>query len=335
MTILYQDLPVVYDTGEILEDKTDWRNLKMKSLAVSKSMGTSASTLDDPLVKRSVVMEGGGSQLTFAQDRVGNKRLISAFFCKDRMCPACQKRRSLIVFHQVRDVCLSLQKQNKSTQYLLLTLTIPNVPIEGLKTAISSMNRAWAKMSNRAEVKRAIWGWFKALEVTCSFRDENRSSYHPHFHILLAVPSKYFKGKNYINQSRWLELWRQSMKMPEITQVDVRRVKANPKKANSTAIESAAAEVGKYATKPSSYIMKFQGDYIANPLVVDDLAIALKGARLTSYGGRMKEHYMKLELEDVEKDSVDMIHLSGENDLVEAVMVQVYTWNVGFKRYVN
>ena len=239
------------------------------------------------------------------------------------------------MFHQVKHVCLSLQTEYKTTNYLLLTLTIPNIPIEELKQAISAMNRAWTKMSNRAEFKRAVWGWFKALEVTCSHRDKKSSSYHPHFHILLAVPDKYFKGKNYIKQERWLELWQESMKMPEITQVDVRKVKPNPKRKNSTAIESAAAEVGKYATKPSNYIIKYQDDYIANGAVIDDLAIALKGVRLTAFGGRMKEHYMKIGLEDVESDNVDMVHVSGESSLVDAVMVQVYKWNAGHKRYIG
>lgn len=239
------------------------------------------------------------------------------------------------MFHQVKDVCLSLQNEYKSTEYLLLTLTIPNMPIEELKGSMSTMNKAWAKMVKRAEFKKAVWGWFKALEVTCSSKSKNSSSYHPHFHILLAVPGNYFKGKNYIKQKRWLELWQESMKMPEITQVDVRKVKSNPKREGSTAIESAAAEVGKYATKPSNYLMKVKDDFVGFGPVIDDLAIALKGARLTAFGGRMKEHYMKLGLEDVESDNVDMVHVSGDNSLVEAVMVQVYSWNVGLKRYVN
>jgi plasmid rolling circle replication initiator protein Rep len=331
MSILYQDLPVVYDTGEILEDKTDWRTLKLKSFAVSKVM----SGNENHLLKRSVRMESCGSSLHFACTRKGEKRLIRADFCMDRLCPACQKRRSLVVFHQVKDVCLSLQNEFKSTRYLLLTLTIPNIPIEQLKDSMSIMNKAWIKMTNRVEFKKAIWGWFKAMEVTCSSRNESTSSYHPHFHILLAVPNEYFKGKNYINQKRWLELWQESMKMPEITQVDVRRVKANPKREGSTSIESAAAEVGKYATKPSNYITKFQDDYIADKLVVNDLALALRGARLTAFGGRMKEHYQKLDLEDVESDSVDLIHVTGDNELIDAVMVQVFKWNLGVRRYVN
>lgn len=332
MTILYEDLPLVHGTGEILQDKTDWRDLKLKSFSVSKVITHSSKTM----LKRSARMEFCGSNLYFSCDRCGNKRLVRADFCRDRMCPACQKRRSLIVFDQVKNVCLSLQNEYKSTQYLLLTLTIPNVPIEELKSSMSTMNKAWIKMTLRAEFKKAVWGWFKALEVTCSSRDEKSSSYHPHFHILLAVPNKYFKGTHYINQPRWLELWQESMKMPEITQVDVRRVKPNPKRAGSTAIESAAAEVGKYATKPSDYITKVSNDeYKADRLVVNDLAVALGGARLMSFGGRMKEHYQKIGLKDVEGDSVDLVHVTGDSDLIEAVMIQVFKWNVGIKRYVN
>ena len=328
MTILYQDLPVVYDTGEILEDKTDWRTLKLKSFAVSKVM----SGNDNFLLKRSVRIQSCGSTLHFASTVTGDKRLIRADFCKDRMCPACQKRRSLVVYHQVKDVCLSLQKQYVSTRYLMLTLTIPNVPIGSLRSSMSDMNKAWYKMVNRKEFKSAVWGWFKALEITYNSKT---NTYHPHFHILLAVPNEYFKGKNYITQGRWLELWRLSMKMPHITQVDVRRIKANPNRQDSTEIESAAAEVGKYSTKPSNYIVKFKDDYIANELVVNDLALALRGARLTSFGGRMKEHYQKLALDDAESDSVDLVHVTGESQLVDAVMVQVFKWNVGLRAYVG
>jgi plasmid rolling circle replication initiator protein Rep len=331
MSIIYQDLPVVYDTGEILQDKTDWRTLKLKSTAVSKAL----TGCEDSIIKRSARMENCGSSLQFACSANGDKRLMRADFCRDRMCPACQKRRSLVVFHQVKNVCLSLQSEFKSTNYLLLTLTVPNVPVDDLRKTMSAMNMGWTKMAKRKEVKKAVWGWFKALEVTCSHRDKKDSSYHPHFHILLAVPGNYFKGRNYIKHERWLELWQESMKMPEITQVDVRKVKPNPKRENSTAIESAAAEVGKYATKPSNYITKFQDDYFANELVVNDLARALAGARLTAFGGRMKEHYQKLDLQDVEGDSVDLVHVNGDNQLVDAVMVQVYRWNVGVKRYVN
>lgn len=329
MSIIYQDLPVVYDTGELLQDKTDWRTLKLKSSAVSNVMIGN----DNYWLKRSERMLECGSLLRFAVTRTGDKRLISAQFCRDRMCPACQKRRSLAMFHQVKDVCISLQSEYKSTAYLLLTLTVPNVPINELKSEMKTMNSAWLKMTKRAEFKKGIWGWFKALEVTYN---KKADTYHPHFHVLLAVPNEYFKGKNYINQARWLELWQESMKNPNITQVDIRRVKPNPKRPDSTAIESAAAEVGKYATKPSDYITKVSNDeYKADKTIVRDLAVNLKGKRLTAFGGRMKEHYIKLQLADFESEEVDLVHVTGESDLVDAVMVQMYRWNVGFKDYIG
>lgn len=237
------------------------------------------------------------------------------------------------MFHQVKDVCLSLQNEYKTTSYLLLTLTVPNVPESDLKAEMSKMNKAWTGVARRAEFKRAVWGWFKALEVT---HNSTTDTYHPHFHILLAVPGEYFKGKNYINQARWLTLWREAMKNDSITQVDIRRVKPNPKRNGSTAIESAAAEVGKYATKPSDYI---EGDckrgFRAKEKVVKALAVNLKGCRLTAFGGRMKEHYIKLHLADVESEEVDLVHVSGGDALVDAVMVQMYRWNVGFGDYVS
>lgn len=329
MKIIYEDLPVFYDTGEILEDKTDWRTLKLKSSAVSKVMNGH----EKEWLKRSERMLECGSLLRFAVARNGDKRLISAQFCRDRMCPACQKRRSLAMFHQVKDVCISLQSEYKSTAYLLLTLTVPNVPGEKLKEEITSMNKAWSSLSKKVEFKKSIWGWFKALEVTYN---EKSNTYHPHFHVLLAVPNKYFKGTNYINQARWLELWQIATKNPLITQVDVRRVKPNPKRSESTAIESAAAEVGKYATKPSDYITEVSKDeYKANQKVVLELAIMLKGKRLTAFGGRMKEHYIKLQLADIESEEVDLINVTGDNDLIDAVMVQMYRWNVGFKEYIS
>lgn len=330
MTILYQDLPVVYDTGELLNDQsTDWREFKLKSIAVSKAFPVT----EKYWLKRSEVMLGCGSTLQFAVSKDGLKRLISALFCKDRMCPSCQKRRSLVVFHQVRDVCRSLQEEHKSTRYLLLTLTVPNVKFEDLSNEIKSINKAWSRMTRRVQFKKAIWGWFKAIEVTYN---GDTDTYHPHAHILLAVPNKYFKGKYYISHERWLELWQECMKNPDITQVDIRAIKPNPKKKDSDDLSAAAAEVGKYATKPKNYLCKLPGgDYMAHEKVVTELATVLKGVRLTAFGGRMKEHYKKLGLLDAEGDKVDMVHVGDDDKQIEAVMVQIYRWNVGFKNYVG
>lgn len=329
MTMVYQDLPVVHGTGELLHDsRSDWRKLKLKSQAVSDAFPQSKKYW----LSRSERMFDCGSTLEFAVDAVGNKRLIRALFCRDRMCPACQKRRSMAIFHQVRSVCEAVQKDNPTMKYLLLTLTVPNVPAESLSSEISHMTKSFDRLMKRAEVKRAIRGYFRALEVTYN---GDRDDYHPHFHVLLAVPSGYFK-KNYIRHSRWLELWQESTRNFEITQVDVRTIKPNPKREGSSSIEAAAAEVGKYATKPSDYCVRVSDShYIADPKPVKNLALGIKGKRLIGFGGLLAEYHAKLNLADADSDSIDLVHVGEDSSVVDAVMVQVYRWNLGLKQYLG
>ena len=238
----------------------------------------------------------------------------------------------MAIFHQVKAVCQSAQKENPTLKYLLLTLTVPNITADRLSDEVKHLTKSFDRLMKRAEVKRSVKGFFRALEVTYSGK---RDDYHPHFHVLLAVPSNYFT-KNYINQNRWLELWREVTRYPEITQVDIRKIKPNRKREGSSSIESAAAEVGKYATKPSNYVCELpDGNYIAHAKAVKDLALGIRNKRLIAFGGILKEHHKLLNLQDVESDSVDLVHVGEENDTIEAVMVQVFRWNVGLRQYVN
>ena len=86
MKIIYEDLPIIHGSGEILEDTTDWRTFKLKSTAVSHAMNYTDEVRSERILDC-------GSLLAFGVSNSGEKRLIKAYFCKDRMCPACQKRR--------------------------------------------------------------------------------------------------------------------------------------------------------------------------------------------------------------------------------------------------
>ncbi|MEZ8923038.1 protein rep, partial [Vibrio cyclitrophicus] len=202
MTSLYDSLPVIHGTGEILTDsKNDWRNTKLRNEAVAKSFENENSK---SMLGRFTRMMDCGAYLKFAVSSSGDKRLFSANFCRDRMCPGCQKRRSLVIFHQVKNICSSIQKDFPTYKYLLLTLTVPNVKAEQLSDEIKHLHASWDRMTKRAFFKKSIKGWFRALEVTYN---GDRDDFHPHIHVLLCVPSGYFK-KNYINQKQWLEYWR-------------------------------------------------------------------------------------------------------------------------------
>ena len=329
MTSIYDCLPVSYGTGEILDDKnTDWKKSKLRTNAVADVMEDS----DSYWMGRSQRMFDCGSSLQFAVSLAGEMRLHRASFCRDRMCPSCQKRRSLVIFHQVKNVCQAIQNDNPTFKYLLLTLTVPNVSADNLSDEIKHLTKSWDRLTKRVQFKKSIKGWFRALEVTYS---GERDDYHPHIHVLLCVPSNYF-AKNYIKQERWLDMWRECTRYPEITQVDVRAIKPNPKRTDSDAVSSAAAEVGKYATKPSNYVGRLPGGrYMAIKHVVRELATGIARKRLVAFGGIMKEYHSKLSLEDVESDSVDLINLDGDKSAIDAVMVKVFRWNVGFGNYVG
>lgn len=335
---LHADLPVVHDTGEILtNENTDWSDEKLRSLAVSDA-------IDIDIRKQRIY--DCSSELCFAVEKLGKKHLVSADFCKDRMCPSCQRRRSLKVFHQIKKICTYIVAEQPTVSFMMLTLTVPNVHRTDLPATISHMMKSYKRLFERAEVKKGTLGWFRSLEVT---KQKNKDDfYHPHFHVLIAVRPSYF-STNYINQKRWLTLWQESTRQPEITQVDIRKIKPNRKGiragemstnseggSSQASIAGAAAEVGKYATKPSDYIKKDSNNmYYADPDTVNTLAACLHGTRLIAFGGLLKEVKELLALDDAESEKADLVILGDEVEILDAVCRQVFKWNYFNRLYVN
>lgn len=329
------NLPRAQRTGEVLQDKTKWRSLKLKSLAVSDVISND---------KREFRMRDCSTSLAFAVSNAGEKRLMRANFCRDRMCPACQTRRSLVIFHQLKSICLEIEKDRPEITYLMLTLTVPNVPASELSAEITHLMGSFNRLMKRKKIKKVAQGYFRGLEVTYN---QVRDDYHPHFHVLIAVRTSYFTSRDYLSQQEWLEEWQgatgydgiKSHKL--VTQVDVRKIKAKEHVNKETgeitndAISSAAAEVGKYATKHSDYIAGIEqvGVYMASERVVNALAEALAGRRLLGWGGLMDEYRKRLQLADAEGESVDLVDTDGESDRIDAVMYQVFFWNFGSRQY--
>ena len=88
MAIISEDLSFVKDTGEVLQDERfNWRDAKLKSLAVSNAI---------VLGKRAERISECSGYLRFSEGENRELRLEYASFCKDRCCPMCQRRRSLV-----------------------------------------------------------------------------------------------------------------------------------------------------------------------------------------------------------------------------------------------
>jgi len=324
-------------TGEVLSDsrrrgkKRAWREYKQKSLAIAV-----AYSFFDELIKYANQISQCGSWLKFSACPHGHhKRLISAFFCRCRLCVLCQWRKSLAMFHQVFTLIHAHRKRYKSDIPLLLTLTVPNVSGDELKNELDMMQTSFKKLMKRRGVQRAVRSWFRALEVTYNSK---RMDYHPHYHVLLLVPKNYFDKKYdlYIEQSGWLKMWQESIGKPEITQVDIRRVK----KRKEGAIEGITAEVAKYATKPDNYVNRLPtGEYTADKDVINILHHAMKGRRLVAFGGLFAKLRKEMKLKDIEK--TNLVNITDEEQpcccpvCQSTLREEMYKWHIGSREYIG
>ena len=324
-------------TGEILLDtsksgkKRDWKRYKEQSLAVS-----AAYFPLQELMKYGEKLFSCGSYLHFKACPHGHiKKLVEACFCRARGCPMCQWRKSLVMFHQVLELMHAHKAKYKSDIPLLLTLTIPNVSAKELKPALDKMQKSWNDLTRRAKFKRAIRSWFRSLEVTYN---DKADTFHPHFHILLLVPKDYFERACglYIERNDWLSMWQEVTGILEITQVDIRRVR---KKSSRKPLEAIAAEVAKYATKPSSYIKESpEGLFSASGSVVETLHYALKGRRLVAFGGLFNE--LRKALKQVDVEEADLIQITDEENpclcsiCQSGLIDELYRWYAETRQYV-
>lgn len=241
--------------------------------------------------------------------------LAEANFCRDRLCPQCSRRRSLKIFSQVSRIMTHIGDQY---QYLFLTLTVPNCAPCDLDETITMLFKGFDRLMKRKNIKRAVHGFFRALEVT---RNDSADTYHPHFHCVLVVNASYFNSRDYIQQSDWLQMWRDSYGDQSITQVDVRKAKAK----FTGDLGSVVAEIAKYAVKDSDYI--FPGNPDKTDRVISILAGALKSRRLVQFGGIFKTLHKQLNLDDPEDG--DLIHVDEDLHPAIAHVILTYSWSIG------
>lgn len=120
-------------------------------------------------------------------------------------------------------------------KWVFLTLAVRNVDGKDLKDTMDQMTTAWNQFAGYARFKKSIRGYFRALEVTRNWDRESEwyGTYHPHFHVLLAVLNSYFQAKYYITQSEWTDMWQRAMKLDYTLIVHVARFKPKAESTNS------------------------------------------------------------------------------------------------------
>nr|CRY96858.1 hypothetical protein [uncultured prokaryote] len=266
-------------------------------------------------------VEGCATWLQFRT--TGDQReLMSANFCKLRLCPMCTARGAVVRAKLLSQVMDGVQAE-QHCQYIFLTLTVENVTGDKLGKEIGHLASSWNRLLQHKAVKRAVKGWFRALEIT-----RNGEYYHPHIHAIIAVEDDYFARKSglYITQAEWVRRWKMALKVDY--NPSVRISKTNDNKGGKGAVLEAA----KYVTKSSDYISDKLSDTEAAK-IVGDYTRALYHRRLTAFGGWLKEMAQRIQAADL--DNVDLVQ-GDDSEIREdlAEMIEEYGWHFGAGDYV-
>ncbi|WP_394406083.1 protein rep, partial [Streptococcus sp. 20-1249] len=244
-------------------------------------------------------------------------KLYQAYFCKNKLCPMCNWRRSMKYSYQTSQIVDEAIKQEPKGRFLFLTLTVKNVSGSELNEILTKLTKAFDRLFKRVKVQKNLIGYLRSVEVT---RNENEDTYHPHIHVLLMVKSSYFNSKdNYISQEEWGQMWSQSLKVDYVPMVDIRAVKAQGK-----GLKGAILETAKYPMKPIEIELE-------KAQVVEELYQGLYKKRQIGYGGLFKEIRKRMQLSDIENG--DLVHTSEDGDELSLGTRIVAHWDFDRKNY--
>lgn len=279
-----------------------------------------AMAYDEVDIKKAERLRQCATELAYAIDPVtGIKRLKSANFCRIRLCPICQWRRSLKTFIHMTKIYQAVESDRKHG-YVFLTLTMENMPLEQLNEGLNQLFSALNRFFGYARIKRAVKGWYRGVEIT---HNVAMGTFHPHVHCLLCVNKRYFKSSDYISQQEWGQLWKRALQVDYNPVIDVRKVKND--------VYNAVVECAKYSVKESSLI--YPDDWELTVTLVAALDKILNKRRFIAYGGIFKFWHQKLNLDD--EESGDLIHIEDDKqDISELDPIIVYTWRTGYSQYI-
>lgn len=292
----------------------DWQEKKKGNLKYF-------SLLEELKYKKAERVQLCSEVLQFEKAEEGLK-LRQAWFCKSRLCPICNWRKSLKHSNQVIQIVNEAVKRNPKGRFLFWTLTTKNVFTgKELNEEITKLSKAFNRLMDYKKIQKNMLGYLKATEVTVNQKD---GSYNQHLHVLVFVKANYFSGKedNYISQSDLTEFWKKALKIDYTPIVNIKAVKPKATEKEKGVI-GAVYETAKYPVKSIDYLTNDRDENLQR---VEDLEKGLKSKRLISFGGIFKEIRKELQLEDVE--SGDLIKTDSEEDKeLTTGQVIIARWN--------
>lgn len=329
------NLEATVGTGEILRDfsstgkERPWKLHKQENLRLVEIYKMSKEK-DLNLISDSRLfdLKHCADTLLFVENEERKRKLKQANFCRVRLCPVCQWRRSLKMFGQVQAITSKILEQDKSIRFIFGTFTIRNCDAQDLETCIDNLNKKFRYLvassltfAPAKKLKQNLLGYLKAVEVTYNSKDK---TYHPHLHAIFAVKSTFFKNKqNYMTKKEWISLWQQALGVDYKPQTDIRAIKSGTAKA--------VAEVAKYPVKTAPILNLSDDEAIQ---VLKTLTLSLHKKRFVAYGGIFKTVKQELKFQDIETDQ-DLVNVDMEQqERFNAVTAVLFKYNFKFGVYI-
>lgn len=276
----------------------EFSNFKQKTAEIADLMESSAL-----LSSRAYKLRSCGTSIGLRADDDGGYSVTAANFCRQRLCPMCQRRRSLRTYaamSRIYDIA-----DRDGYRFLHVVLTVPNCSGDRLNETINFLYARSALLFRRSgdihtraacnavpgmkairdKISRSFCGVFRVLEVSHNEKlpVDHPLAFHPHLHCLVAVRKSYFTGRDYVKYDDLRAVW---AALTGVENVQIFMGKVTDRCAG-------IAEVAKYAVKP------FKGKMSVD--VLEALHGALFNRRLVQNFGIFRDWFRAI---GIDPDSV-------------------------------
>ena len=341
-----KEIEIIEDTGEVLVDRKpsgrieNWRKYKLQSRKVYR-LFRKAKEQDSHVISASALnsLRDCGDILTFKVNLTKQEsKLHNTFFCKNKFCPVCARRRSKLLAYQTSKVVDRILAEEPTARFLFLTLTTKNVGSElEIKREVDRYCESIRMIFNNGKgslfgtakkFRQQVLGTIRHIEATFNLkRDEKGQGYHVHSHILIAVKGSYFLPENYLTQKEFQEMWKKAARLDYDPIVHVKVIKGYGQN-----LKKAIIEVSKYPTKPANILDLPESKAVE---VLSNLQYGLYNRRLVTFTGLFRKYRRELKLEDIEKSS--LIHVGDEETTDEHgdhIEYHVFRWCNSLGEYI-
>ena len=210
--------------------------------------------------------------------------------CRNRFCAICNWRAARKRYCYTYRAMELIDAEGKYS-YLFLTMTMRNCQDWELSKTLSDIMAAVNRMQSTRKWKKRVKGYIRQTEIT--YNDE-KDTYHPHLHYIVAVPKEYFTDESlYMQTWEWRELWERSMRLDYYSQFKIDAIGGW----SEGRMVHEVCEISKYQIKLSSVVES------GKRYPVQIISNAIRGRRMVAYGGIYAE--INRQLRNADKENAE------------------------------